>query len=220
MYNIKYTQMSETYVLSALLAVVGGYLDAYTYIERGNVFANAQTGNIILLGMNLARENWTKALCYIVPILAFVLGVFVSEVIKIKFKQNSNIHWRQIIVVIEIISLTIVAFIPHGRMDVISNTVVSFVCSLQFDSFNKFTTTMCTGNLRTATEKLFSYKHIQDYEEKVKSLQYYGIILFFIIGVILGSIFTKFFVEKAILFSCIILIIVFGMMFIKEDTIT
>lgn len=32
-------QVSETHLLGLLLAVVGGFLDAYTYLCRGRVFA-------------------------------------------------------------------------------------------------------------------------------------------------------------------------------------
>ena len=38
--------ISESFRLAAVLALVGGFLDAYTYICRGQVFSNAQTGNI------------------------------------------------------------------------------------------------------------------------------------------------------------------------------
>ncbi len=41
MANTKH-QMSETHLLGLLLALVGGFLDAYTYVCRGHVFANAQ----------------------------------------------------------------------------------------------------------------------------------------------------------------------------------
>lgn len=41
-------QMSDTFLIAVLLAVVGGSLDAYSYVARGHVFANAQTGNIVL----------------------------------------------------------------------------------------------------------------------------------------------------------------------------
>ena len=37
----------------ALLTLSGGLQDAYTYLRRGKVFANAQTGNIVLLGQSL-----------------------------------------------------------------------------------------------------------------------------------------------------------------------
>ena len=69
-------QMSESFLIGTLLAVVGGFLDAYTYIARGGVFANAQTGNIVLMGMNLAEGRWLDAFACFIPIFAFACGVF------------------------------------------------------------------------------------------------------------------------------------------------
>ena len=54
----KTRQMSETFLMGTLLALTGGFLDAYTYMSRGGVFANAQTGNIVLLGLNMASGQW------------------------------------------------------------------------------------------------------------------------------------------------------------------
>ena len=50
-------QMSDSYLIAMLLAIVGGFLDAYTYVARGGVFANAQTGNIVLFGLHLAEKE-------------------------------------------------------------------------------------------------------------------------------------------------------------------
>ena len=41
-------QTSESFRLSAILSFSGGLQDAYTYNTRGSVFANAQTGNVVL----------------------------------------------------------------------------------------------------------------------------------------------------------------------------
>ena len=57
-------QMSDSFRIGAMLAVVGGFLDAYTYLARGQVFANAQTGNIVLLGVHLSEGDFKKALSY------------------------------------------------------------------------------------------------------------------------------------------------------------
>lgn len=54
-------QMSDTFLIAVLLAVVGGSLDAYSYVARGHVFANAQTGNIVLFGLHLADGEWMQA---------------------------------------------------------------------------------------------------------------------------------------------------------------
>ena len=39
----KKVQISESIELGILLALSGGFMDAYSYIGRGEVFANAQT---------------------------------------------------------------------------------------------------------------------------------------------------------------------------------
>ncbi|RGD75816.1 YoaK family protein [Anaerofustis stercorihominis] len=214
-------QMSETYIIGMILAVVGGFLDAYTYISRGKVFANAQTGNIVLLGVNFAEGEFKEAAFYLLPILAFFVGIIGAEMIKKRHKYNENIHWRQIVIIIEIITLLIVGFIPSGRFDMLSNILISFVCSLQVESFRKvngnaYATTMCTGNLRSATEHLYNYKQTKDKRILKNSLQYYGIILFFIVGALIGSILTHIYFVKAVLFALIGLIAVFILMFIEE----
>lgn len=41
-------QMSESLLTASFIILSGGLQDAYTYLCRGKVFANAQTGNIVL----------------------------------------------------------------------------------------------------------------------------------------------------------------------------
>ena len=54
-------QTSESIELGILLALSGGFMDAYSYLARGQVFANAQTGNMLLFGVNLARGQIGRA---------------------------------------------------------------------------------------------------------------------------------------------------------------
>ena len=179
-------QMSESMRLGALLAVAGGFFDAYTYLCRGGVFANAQTGNIVLLGLELAEREWLRALAYLAPILAFALGVVVAEVVKRRGKARqaggAGMHWRQVIVLAEIVLLAVAAFLPQ-RMDMAVNILISFVCAMQVEAFRKvrgsaFATTMCTGNLRSGTEQLVIWRQTGDANAARKARHYYCIILF------------------------------------------
>ena len=72
-------QMSESFLTAVFLSLSGGLQDAYTYLFRGKVFANAQTGNIVLLSANLMDGNWERVLHYLVPLCAFALGVLTAE---------------------------------------------------------------------------------------------------------------------------------------------
>lgn len=216
------TQMSETFLIGAMLAVTGGFLDAYTYIARGGVFANAQTGNIVLLGMNIATGSWGRVVYYLIPILAFVLGVVVAEIIKKYFRRRPAIHWRQIVLLLEIFTLLGVAFIPQGKLDLAANTAVSFICSLQVESFRKvngnaFATTMCTGNLRSGTELLCRYFQTGESTVLRKAMQYFGIILFFLIGAVIGFFLTQQYGIRSVFFCCALLFLVFLILFIKME---
>ena len=50
------------------------FLDAYPYMTRGGVFANVQTGNVILYAIGLSQGHSGKTLGHLWPIFAF-LGV-------------------------------------------------------------------------------------------------------------------------------------------------
>ena len=219
----KNKQMSEKIMLGMILACVGGFLDAYTYICRGGVFANAQTGNIVLLGIKLAQGNFLESMKYLIPIIAFVLGVLIAEIVRKRYKNSVRVHWRQIIIVCEMLVLIGIAFIPDGSWyDTLANVLVSFVCSLQVQSFRKFdgnamATTMCTGNLRSATEILCRYAETKDRRELQSGLQYIAIIIIFIIGAAIGAIVSEIIGVRTIAFACIGLVAVFSLMLINNQ---
>lgn len=221
LFGDKKTQISQTVAVGVLLATVGGFLDAYTYILRGKVFANAQTGNIVFLGIRLAEGSFNEILRYLAPIAAFVLGVVIVELIRKRFRYAPSLHWRQIVIALEILVLIGVGFVPNGKYDIYVNVAISFVCSMQVESFRllngkSYATTMCTGNLRAATEQLFRYSIKKDKNARSLSLQYILIIVFFIVGAVCGTIFSKLLNEYAVFITCGLLLVVFFMMFIRK----
>ena len=52
----------------AVMIAVGGFFGAYTYVQKGGVFCNAQTANFVLMAVQLGRGNWRKALYYLCPL--------------------------------------------------------------------------------------------------------------------------------------------------------
>ena len=185
-------QRSETFAVGALLAVAGGFLDAYTYLCRGEVFANAQTGNMVLLAIHLAQREWARAGYYLLPIMAFFAGVLVAEGIKGRHRGGGVFHWRHVSLGVEIAVLTLASFVPQGRWNPAVNILVSFVCAVQVETFRKvrgnpFASTMCTGNLRSGTEALYHGAVNGDAVLLGRSLCYYGVIACFIAGAALGT---------------------------------
>ena len=185
-------QTSETFRLSAILAISGGFQDAYTYNVRDEVFSNAQTGNVVLMSQNFMSGEWIRGLHYLFPIIAFALGVFVAERIQKRLKYVKKIHWRQIIVLMELAILFVVGLIPDSY-NMAATMLVSFACSMQVQTFRKvngygYASTMCIGNLRSGTESLSIYMREKKPEILKKALHYYGIIFVFAIGAGIGGI--------------------------------
>lgn len=214
-------QMSESRQMGIILSLTGGFLDAYTYVVRGRVFANAQTGNVVLLGLHMANGDFGGMRTYLIPIAAFLAGIFVAELVRHHFRQSGYLHWRQICVALEILALLAVAFFPQSR-NVEANLIVSFVCALQVQSFRKLdgitcATTMCTGNLRSAGDLLCQFWYTRDRDLLRKSLRYFFMDAVFLAGAVVGVACVNFLDEQALLICCGFLLTGFLLMFIRGD---
>lgn len=98
--------MSESMLTAVFIILSGGLQDSYTYLCRGKVFANAQTGNIVLLSAYLFDGEWSHCARYFVPVLAFMLGIFVAECVHRHYKYMEHVYTgRQLIILSEIVLL-------------------------------------------------------------------------------------------------------------------
>lgn len=214
-------QMSEAFLTAAFLSLSGGLQDAYTYMSRGKVFANAQTGNIVLLSQSVFERDWSRSVHYLIPLIFFALGVAAAELIRQQFQHMQKVHWRQLVVLIEIALLFAVGFMPDS-MNVLANSMVSFSCAMQVQAFRKvngyaFASTMCIGNIRSGMESLCAYHQTHNSKTLHKAAHYFGVIFLFALGAGLGGQLIVRFGLRAIWFSCLLLLVSFSLMFIKEE---
>lgn len=213
-------QTSESIELGILLALSGGLMDAYSYIERGQVFANAQTGNILLFGINLSEGRFETALQYFIPVLAFAAGIALSDLVRLR-DSRMKMHWRQLAVLLEALILIAVSFIPL-RFNLPANSLTSFACGIQVQSFRKIhgngiATTMCIGNLRSGTQNLITFLRTRDPEKLESSGLYFGIIFCFALGAVCGNFFIRFLGQRAILVSAALLFAALFLMFADRE---
>ena len=213
-------QTSESFRLSAVLSFSGGLQDAYTYNVRGRVFANAQTGNVVLMSQNFMQGDPATGLRYMLPLLSFAAGIFLAERIESRFKNSGGLHWRQIVLLVEILMLGTVGFLPLS-LNMLANMLVSCSCAMQVQTFRKvhgygYASTMCIGNLRSGTESLSRYLRSGDRESLNKALHFFGIIVVFAFGAGVGGVLSAVWGIKTILISSALLALVAAMM-IRES---
>ncbi|WP_218161917.1 YoaK family protein [Streptomyces monashensis] len=182
--------------LGVLLALVGGGLDAYTFVGRGGVFANAQTGNVVLLGVAAAGRQWAEAVRHVPPIIAFVLGVLVAESLR-RPRVAAWVRWpARAALVLEILVLFCVGLLPSGTADTAATVLVAFTASLQVATFRKlvdtaYSTAMTTGNLRTATQSAYRAVIERDRDAARRAARFSAVIGGFLAGACAGGLLTR-----------------------------
>lgn len=183
---------SQRMRVAYLLAMVGGFLDAYTYFERGGVFANAQTGNIVKLGIALANRAGGYHF-FLFPIASFALGVLAALCIEDVLRRRGMRLVRRVVLGIEIAALVLAGLVPLGEQwDIVANCLVSFVSALQFETFKTFhgeaiNTMMSTGNLKKCMDNLYAGIVEHDAAKLYTSGVFATVLSIFTLGAFLGT---------------------------------
>jgi len=179
--------------VAALISLSGGFLDAFTYVGHGQVFANAMTGNIVLLGAYGASGEWRRAFIHIPPILAFLVGVFLAHALRHYGARGDSRRAALLSLTIEMLTLGALAFVPPHGPDLWLVLAISLVAALQNSSFTRlcawsYNSVMTTGNLRRFAENLFEGLLPRRDSEALLQVRVFGAIcLSFLAGACLGG---------------------------------
>lgn len=187
----------------ALLIAAGGYLGGFTYCLRGGVFCNAQTANVVLLSMALGQGHWSKALYYLIPISAYLLGAVISELLPGKVKRLHFLRWDTMLVGLELIVVLLLGFVPDSWPFQISQVSINFICSMQYNTFRQaehipMATTFCTNQLRQVGVGFAKALRKHDREGLSRALFFLGMLGCFFAGGVLSTLACHLVSAKAI----------------------
>ena len=197
-----------------LLIMAAGWFGGYTFIQRGGVFCNAQTANIVLFGIALGQRNWQHAAFLLIPITAYFAGAFFSELLGKTVKRFRFLRWDTILIGIEVLVVFVLGLLPARVPDQICQIALNFICSMQFNTFRQVegipaATTFVTNHIREVGSNLAKYLRHRD-EKSGRKVRVHGLlIVFFALGAVLSAICCGFMHYRAIWGSGVILLIVF-----------
>lgn len=144
---------SEAKTLFALLMASAGMMGAYTFNLRGGVFSNAQTANVVMMAIAFGKGQISRALYYLIPISAYFLGAFISELFILPAKKIGSLHFDTFLIGFEALVLFGIGFIPLTCSHHIVQIIINFIASMQYNTFRKargipMATTFCTNHIR------------------------------------------------------------------------
>jgi uncharacterized membrane protein YoaK (UPF0700 family) len=196
-------------VIACVFAMAGGYMDAYAYLAHGHVFANAQTGNVVLFSVFASGGQWAQATRHLPPIAAFALGVAAAKLLGVRLQKRA-FRATLICQAFELVTLAVLALVGARLPDACVVPMISIVAAIQFTSFRSiglwsFNSAMITANLREAISGLVLWRAGREAtENRDKAIALSLISLFFLLGALCGGFYTR--LEKHALAPCVAIV--------------
>ena len=176
--------------LGLTVICAGGFMDAYSYLLHDHVFATGQTGNIVLLCMNLSEGAWLGVVRYLVSILAFVAGIMLSRHVLVRVHGRATHRMQRWVAAFEAVAFAAMALLPAWTPDLLVNSAISFFAAISYENFRTFGTrsayasVFCTGNLRSFGETLYDGVFRGDRHELHRSARYAALVASFCAGAV------------------------------------
>lgn len=199
--NVAHMARSSSLLFAGLLTATGGFLDAYTILTRG-VFATGQTGNVILLTVNLSRRQWPEMLAHLWPILAFVVGVIIASFIKSKRGHEAAFYPALLVIGVHALVLFVIGFVPESVPNAFVTVPIAFIAAVQISMYRQvgslaYIPIATTGNLTRLIEGAYAGLVDGDSEQRANTHVYLIIVGSFVGGAALGGLTTYFMHVKA-----------------------
>ncbi|RSJ70552.1 hypothetical protein D8805_00725 [Streptococcus oralis subsp. dentisani] len=187
--------------LALFLTFCAGYVDAYTFIVRGNTLVAGQTGNVVFLSVGLIQQNVSDASAKVMTLLSFMMGVFLLTL----YKEKLRIVKKPILSLIPLAVLSlIIGFVPQTVENIYLVPPLAFCMGLVTTAFGEvsgiaYNNAFMTGNIKRtmlAFGDYFRTKHTPFLRE---GLIFVSLLSSFVFGVVFSAYLTIYYQEKTIL---------------------
>ncbi len=181
---------------ACLVTAAGGAMDAWVYLAHGHVFANAQTGNVVLFAVDLMAGDAGQAVHYLPSIAAFIAGLLLSRLAAAWLKRR-GFNSRTLRLSAECVTLLILASFVGTMPDDVVTACVGFIAAVQITSLSHigsvtFNTGMTTGNLRGAmSAAVAAWLDPSAEKDRAKAVTLGLMCLSFLVGALIGSLVTS-----------------------------
>ena len=134
---------------AALLAGIAVYVDAICYLRLGGAFAANMTGNLVEVGLAVARGQWKLAIWCASLLVAFLLGVLAARlVLRTQHSARLSLLLEAAIIVVAATGVLGIAAVPvlAASMALQNEAVTHGIVALNVG--------FITGDLQTLGERL------------------------------------------------------------------
>jgi uncharacterized membrane protein YoaK (UPF0700 family) len=173
----------------SVLMLATGFVDAYTFLQHGHVFAQAMTGNLVLIAIGAFDPAVVAFWRPLVPYAAFMVGVAVVW----GWSRRRGTPAPQLTTLGLLVGvLVVVGFVRAGTLSVVVTAVIAFAAGMQIAAFRDvgraaFTTTVMTTNSMKTVNAALTALTSADVEDRAVARSYATALGGFVAGAFLGA---------------------------------
>ncbi|HET8664862.1 MAG TPA: YoaK family protein [Nocardioides sp.] len=187
---------TSTLRFALLITGTSGFLDAYTYVERGGVFANAQTANVVLGAVAVSDEHWVQALQHLASIVTFAVGAAVAT--HLATRQRPRFAPTVEVLATGLLAVTVVvaAFVPASAPPMVVTVPLVFLAAMLTELFRKagdlpYLPIATTGSLARWVESTHEQVTHPTSSSRRRFRVYLGLVGAFVLGALVGALATE-----------------------------
>lgn len=167
-----------------ILCLTGGFMGAYSIINRSGIFGSAQTANLICSVLDLTQGNLGSLLLRLTALFLFILPMMAAVILPRLYHINLPLFC----ILLELIVTVALGLLPENIHPMIALYPVCFIMSLQWCTFSSIKGYLCstifsTNNLRQFISALCEYRLEKDKKHLEKAKVYGETLLFYHLGV-------------------------------------
>jgi len=188
----------------SVLMVATGFVDAYTFLRHGHVFAQAMTGNLVLIAIGTFDPRIVAFWRPLVSYLAFVVGVVAVWAWSRGQDTGERRPGPQLATLgLQVVVLAVVGFLAGGgALSVAITAVISFASGMQIAAFRdvgqaSFTTTVMTTNSMKTVNAALAAVTSADPESRAVARAYGTALACFVAGAFLGAFLSTWLGDRA-----------------------
>jgi uncharacterized membrane protein YoaK (UPF0700 family) len=178
-----------------VLMATTGFVDAYTFVERGGVFANAQTGNVILGAIAVSTGSWLQAFQHLASILVFSVGVLVATHLRATTPHHELRRPGLVALTLYAVMLGAAAFVPSTARPLIVVVPITLAAGLMFALFRRvdeftYAPMLTTGNLTRWLEAGHAHLYHPSPTSRHTFNVFFALTMCFVAGALAGALVT------------------------------
>ena len=166
------------------VSIIGGFMGGYTIFNHCDIFANAQTGNLIKLVLKACSGDLESIGFMFLSFLIYAAG----NVFYAIFRRYSRLSMKIVSLIITSISIVLVGVLSAVANSFVAILPLAFAMPVQWNAFktaggNSSATTFSSNNIRQAVILMTTYIMDKDKKALRNSRFYWATLLCFHLGV-------------------------------------